>query len=252
MCLLAFAWHAHAQRPLVVVANRDEFYDRPSQAAHWWPEQPRILAGRDLQAGGTWMGIRQNGRFAALTNYRDPDRRKQNARSRGELVSEFLQGDLPPLDHARQVIAQADRYNGFNLLLGDQFSLVYTNNVDARIDTLQPGVYGLSNSLLNVSWPKTESAREKLRLWLDRPGDIEQLAGLLSDRSTAADDCLPDTGISLELEKSLSAEFIAMDNYGTRCSTALVVDEQGTANWLEVNCNPQNSTVRQSIAGFWS
>ncbi len=252
MCLLALAWHAHAQLPLAVVANRDEYYDRPSQAAHWWPEQPHILAGRDLQAGGTWMGITHNGRFAALTNYRNPHMLKPNLRSRGELVSGFLQADSSPFDYARLVIQQADVFNGFNLLLADRSSLVYTNNVDARIETLQPGVYGLSNALLDDNWPKTESAAHKLRRWLDTSADIEELARLLSDRSAADDDHLPDTGLTFELEKALSAEFIEMESYGTRCSTALVVDNQGTAGWLEVNFKPHHSNVRQTITGFWS
>ena len=145
---------------------------------------------------------------------------------------------------------QADRFNGFNLLLGDSTQLVYTNNVDGRVEVLPPGVYTLSNALLDARWPKTQSAQNKLLDWLDQPGEIGQLAGLLSDRSLADDAHLPDTGVSSKLEKSLSAEFIDIEGYNTHCSTALIVDDQGTAGWLELTFKPQAETGDGVLKSF--
>ncbi len=163
MCLIVFAWKARADLPLVVAANRDEWRDRPAQPAHWWPEHPDMLAGRDLEAGGTWMGITREGRFAAVTNFRDPSERRTSARSRGGLVTEYLLGDSSPRDYLSGLAPRAGEYNGFNLILGDGATLWYHSRSADKAREIEPGVHGLSNKLLNEPWPKVVKGRAKMR-----------------------------------------------------------------------------------------
>lgn len=220
MCLILFGWKSHPQYDLVLVANRDEFYDRPTQPAHEWNEHPGMIAGKDLTAGGTWMGITKTGRFAALTNYRDPKNIDPNAPSRGHLTKDFLISDTSPLNYLSTLKSEKSNYNGFNLLVGDQESLWYYNNVNHQIKELNAGVYGLSNALLDDPWPKVVNGKHGLKQLIiqSEPKD-DELIGLVMNNSTAPDEDLPDTGVPLEWEKALSAMFIAKDNYGTRCSS---------------------------------
>ncbi len=161
MCLIVVAWRARADLPLAVAANRDEWRERPAQPAHWWPDHPQILAGRDLQAGGTWLGITREGRFAAVTNFRDPSDKRSTARSRGTLVTEFLLGGDSPARFLSNLSARAHEYNGFNLILGDAASLFYYGSREGEPRAIEPGVHGLSNHLLDEPWPKVVRGRSR-------------------------------------------------------------------------------------------
>jgi uncharacterized protein with NRDE domain len=226
MCLITFAWQTQPDYPLMLAANRDEFYQRAALPARFWPESPWLLAGRDLTAGGTWLGITRQGRFAALTNYRQPAVNPA-PRSRGLLVSDYLQGDADPLAYAEAIAAEGEHYGGFSLLLGDHQSLVVLSNRGMAPTRLTPGVYGLSNHLLNTAWPKVEKARAAMQeqVQLPRP-NVDQLLTLLSDKAEAPDNQLPDTGVGKDMEKLLSPLFIRSPIYGTRVSTVLMMGKQ--------------------------
>lgn len=228
MCLIVFAWRRHPDYPLVVAANRDEYLDRPAVPAHWWTDAPELLAGRDLEAGGTWMGLSRGGRFAALTNYRDPSRRVSGAPSRGALVRDALAASADAHATLCHIAAHSTRHAAFNLLLGDGEHLGVLESTTGTVRLLEPGVYGLSNHLLDSPWPKLVKARERLAALL--PGlTAESVAGddavlaLLRDPTPAPDPHLPDTGISLEWERWLSPAFIRAPGYGTRCSSLVLV-----------------------------
>jgi len=250
MCLLAFGWQVDPEYALVVCANRDEFYARPTQTAHFWPDHPHIFGGRDVEQGGSWMGISQGGRFAAITNIRNPATNRSDATSRGLLVSEFLEDERSALDFCLSLQTRGERYNGYNFLAYDGDKLVYQSNRYDQPVPLAPGVYGLSNATLDISWPKTVSAVKKLNKWLVQPGSVDQLALLLNDRSTAPDQELPATGVSLELERVLSAQFIAEADYGTRCSTGVLVHRSGQAEYCEVSHDDERAVKRKNIEGF--
>lgn len=241
MCLVVFAVDAHARYPLVLGANRDEFHARPTASAGWWEEEPSVLAGRDLQGGGTWMGIRTDGRWAALTNHRDPARERAGAPSRGALVKDFLLGPADPLEYGGAIAPEAGRYNGFNLLAGTLSEVYWLSNRAARAapTRVAPGIHGLSNHLLDTPWPKVERARRALADLLVEP-DLapDRLLTLLLDRTRAADSDLPRTGVATELERALSPMFISTEGYGTRSSTALLVDREGRARFIERSYAP--------------
>ncbi|MCU0806764.1 MAG: NRDE family protein [Candidatus Contendobacter sp.] len=236
MCLILVAYRAHPDYELLVAANRDEFHDRPTAPLAFWEDSPHVLAGRDLKEGGTWMGITRAGCFAALTNYRDPRSVQPNAPSRGHLVSDYLQGDEPALGYLDRLTPRAAAYNGFNLLLGDETGLYYYSNRAAGVQALPPGLYGLSNHLLDTPWPKLERGRSALQQALDHGSEPtpDALLRLLADRTPAPDAELPDTGVPLEWERWLSPIFIAAPGYGTRSSTALVADSGGCARMVEM------------------
>ncbi|MBS3936529.1 MAG: NRDE family protein [Sulfuritalea sp.] len=226
MCLVLVAWRNHPEYPLVVAANRDEFYQRPTAPAAFWPDHPQLLAGRDLEAGGTWLGITRQGRFAALTNFRDPTRQQPQAPSRGRLVADFLTGDRAIDDCLDSLDASA--CNGFNLLLGDGEKLVAFSNVSNERHELEPGIYGLSNALLDTPWPKVGAGKTALEAALNALPDEHRLWALLRDDRTHPDDALPATGVPLEWERLLSAAFVLSPDYGTRSSTILTLSA-GTA-----------------------
>ncbi len=221
MCLILLAWQTHPDYPLAVCANRDEFHARPTLAADFWSDQPGILAGRDLQAGGTWLGIDRRRRFAAVTNYRDP-KAPEGQRSRGDLTRDYLAGDLSPRDFLSGLDGGA--YGGFNLFLADRDSLCYYSNRQGRIQELPPGIYGLSNHLLETPWPKLVAAKARFSEALQALPEIDPLFRLLVDPTRWPDEHLPDTGVSLEWERMLSAIFVQSPAYGTRASTVLTVD----------------------------
>lgn len=236
MCLIVFAWRPGNARPLIVAANRDEFYARPTLALSQWDDSPGVHAGRDLEAGGTWLGLGPQGRFAALTNIRDPGQ-PAGARSRGELVAGYLRGELSVEAYLAQVAGEARHYSGFNLLVGDSHQLGYLHGGDAAPRLLAAGVYGLSNAALDTPWPKLIKAREGLRERLDDP-DPARLFELLADNNQAADSELPDTRVGLATERLLSSVFIASQNYGTRASTVLIVEADGTRRLVERSFGP--------------
>ena len=225
MCLVLFAVESHPRYSLIVAANRDEFYDRPTTPAAFWPDAPSVLAGRDLRAGGTWLGLDRRGRFSAVTNYRQGEREPPATRSRGRLVSDFLTAETPAARHIARVSSEASLYNGFNLIAGDARELYYFANREGHPRVLGPGVYGLSNHLLDTAWPKVSSAKRGLEALLAAPASelVAELLGLLSDRTRPADDLLPSTGVGLEWERLLSSAFITAPDYGTRSSTVLLV-----------------------------
>ncbi|MBO1518577.1 NRDE family protein [Oceanisphaera pacifica] len=233
MCLIAFSWQPENGR-LLLLANRDEFYERPTAHAQWWTDYSDIWAGRDLQAGGTWLGVNRAGRFAALTNIREGEV-TLGKRSRGELVSGFLSSNISGADYLKQVLRQGSDYAGFNLLVGDisQRELWYgANRAGGEARLLPLGHYGLSNGLLDAPWPKVQRLKQGL---IDIPkggalADIEPAAlQLLSDNQPAPVEQLPNTGVAPELERLLSAPFIHCPhlNYGTRAQTVLCIHPSG-------------------------
>jgi uncharacterized protein with NRDE domain len=235
MCLLLFSYRRHPRFRLLAAANRDEFYERPTAPAEFWPEQPDVLAGRDLLSGGTWMGIARNGRFAALTNYRDPAFQVSGAPTRGRLVSDFLAGNHPAGRYMEAVAAEAKRYNGFNLLVADAEHLYYFGNRGDGIHRLGSGIYGLSNHLLDTPWPKVAEGKEALfaQFTGQEPFDPEAVFAALADRSRPPDHRLPDTGMGMQWERILSSRFITSETYGTRSSTVLAVGNDGAVHFLE-------------------
>ncbi len=233
MCLIAFAWQTHPRYPLILVANRDEFYERPTAGAHFWDDNPDILGGRDLQAGGTWLGVRRDGRWSAVTNYREA--KPENApRSRGALTTGCLQHTGSLVDYGNSVLSEGSNYSPFNLLLGDDQSLIYCSNRTGRLQTLDAGIYTLSNHLLDTPWPKASHAREALRtLTRDREPDASMLLQALQRDTPYEDELLPDTGVGIELERLLSPPFIRSGHYGTRSTTVLMKDRNGQCHFLE-------------------
>jgi uncharacterized protein with NRDE domain len=234
MCLIIVAWQAHPDYPLIVAANRDEYYQRPTLPAQLWDETPgAILAGRDLIAGGTWLGTTKTGRFAAVTNYRE-GAEHEAPRSRGQLTTDFLQGRHDPMRYAKQIIADGDQYNGFNLITGDINQLVYCSNRQSTIKSLPPGIYSLSNALLDSPWPKSIHVKQALTPFIQNdPTAIDQMIHCLQRREPFPDEVLPDTGIGIERERTLSPPFIASPGYGTRCTTILLRNTKGETQFVE-------------------
>ncbi len=226
MCLIFFSINNHPTYKLVVAANRDEFYQRKTAPASFWAEQPHILAGRDLEAQGTWLGMTKGGKISLLTNYRDPKHINPAAPSRGQLVSDFLANGLSAEEYIREIAPISTQYNGFNLLAGTPDALWYLSNYASGTQKLTSGLYGLSNHLLETPWPKVQRGKEKMKTLLahDRI-EPKVLFELLYDEQRAPDDKLPDTGIGLERERALSSMFIKTHNYGSRCSTVILVDK---------------------------
>lgn len=234
MCLILFAYEHHPTHRLVLAANRDEFYGRPAEAMAYWPDAPQVLAGRDVQAGGTWFGVTRAGRVAAVTNVREPGRHRADAASRGALVADYLTGDAAPEAYLRDVMARADRYNGFNLIVGDAAALWYASNRGAAPRALAPGLYGLSNHLLDTPWPKVRRGKAALAEALSSASlEPEPLFDVLADDTCAADADLPDTGVPLAWERRLSAPFIRTEDYGTRASTVLLMARGGHVRVVE-------------------
>ncbi len=239
MCLIVFAFDCHPRYRLVLAANRDEYYDRPTATAAVWPENEDVIAGRDLLSGGTWLGLNMSGRLAALTNYRDPSRHLLKARSRGELVSDFLLGTLSPESYLAEINKKSGLYNGFSLLVGDSLSLWYYSNVEKSPRRVNPGLHGLSNHLLDTPWPKVERAKESLAAVLAESYiEPARLFDLLADKTPAPDEKLPQTGVGLTWERILSPVFVRSPAYGTRSSTVLLIDRAGRASFTERTFTP--------------
>ena len=229
MCLILVAWKVHPAFPLVVAANRDEFFVRPTAAASFWRDAPQVLAGRDLEAGGTWMGITRSGRFAALTNFRDPAQNRSGTPSRGALVAEFLAASEAPRAYLERIAARGAEYNGYNLLAGDGDTLCWSSNMGGSPRQLEPGVYGVSNHLLDTAWPKVGAGKTALTQALARLPDDTALFSLLRDDGIHPDEQLPQTGIPLDWERLLSSAFVRSPDYGTRSSTVMCV---GNDDWI--------------------
>ncbi len=235
MCLILLAYDVHPQFRLILAANRDEFYDRPTLPMAFWEDHPDILAGRDLKGGGTWLGITRSGRLAAITNYREPGGPKPDAPSRGRLVSGFLSGNSSPKAYLDAVSLTSQTYSGFNLIVGNASGLFYHSNRKPGIHRLDPGWYGLSNHLLNSPWPKVEKGIALLKSAVSDSDSVKMPAifQLLKNRDFPPDDRLPDTGVGIEWERILSPMFIQSHGYGTRSSTVIFVGRNGTVQVAE-------------------
>lgn len=240
MCLILAAYDCHPEYFLIVAANRDEFYSRPSARAYFWEENPAVLAGKDLEHQGTWLGVTRRGRFAALTNYRDPASTRANARSRGMLVRDYLLTSVEPTDYIAAVNTVREEYNGFNLMVMNKKNMWYYSGRTGQTGKISPGIYGLSNHLLDTPWPKVVKGKNALRHTLEKAGEglVENLFGLLSDREQAGDADLPQTGVSLEWERLLSSIFIQSEIYGTRSSTVLLIGRNGRVRFYERSFGP--------------
>lgn len=225
MCLLLISYQTTPGYRLAVAANRDEFLVRPTAPLGFLDEQRSILGGRDLQGGGTWLGVSAGLRFAALTNYRDPAHNRADAPSRGELVLDFLRGSMPAEEYMQHLAATAQIYNGFNLIVGDDQRLFLLSNRSSGYQQLAPGYYGLSNHLLDTPWPKVVRGKELLRPHLQQRINVAGVFAALADRHLPEDHQLPDTGVGIAWERLLSTIFIAGDTYGTRSSALLTVSD---------------------------
>lgn len=243
MCLILFAYKVHPKYKLILAANRDEFYERPTAPAHFWEDSPNILAGRDLAQGGTWLGVSKSGRFASVTNYRNPHQPKGRI-SRGNLVSDFLREDQTVIEYLQHVENEAENYTGFNLLVGDfsqgKDKLAYFSNRGNEIKPLDAGIYGLSNALLDTPWQKVLRGKKNLAKIIKENEEISpsSLFDLLQDRIIAEDKYLPETGIGLERERILSSMFIETPIYGTRSASILLI-ENNILRFAEKSFQPQ-------------
>jgi len=234
MCLIVFAYKKHPEFDLVFAANRDEFYKRPTRPARFWDDYPDLLAGKDLTAGGTWMGVNRRGQFAALTNYRDPSITKENPPSRGKIVLDYLTRQSNPAAYLKNLHQNAAAYMGFNILTGTHDHLLHYSNQEGKINRVEPGVHGLSNHLLDTPWPKVEQAKAELEMVMKNNHFTEEaIFDVLKNDQPAADEQLPDTGIPKDMEKKVSPVFIKGENYGTRSSTILLIGKGGNVIFEE-------------------
>ena len=234
MCLIFFSIQKHPTYKLVVAANRDEFYNRKTAAAAFWADHPEILGGRDLQAQGTWMAMTKSGKISMLTNYRDPQNIDPKAPSRGQLVSDYLVESISPQQYLHDIDTNGKKYNGFNLIVGDADELFYYSNYKAGVDQIEPGIHGLSNHLLDTPWPKVEAGKKIFSdLLKNNTVSPEALFKLLYNEERASDERLPNTGLTLERERALSSMFIKTENYGSRCSTVVLVDHHNNVFFSE-------------------
>ncbi|MCL6270388.1 NRDE family protein [Sansalvadorimonas sp. 2012CJ34-2] len=245
MCLIALNWNPDHQYPLIMASNRDEFYARPTSKAEYWEDHHNIFGGRDQRASGTWLAVGTQGRMAAITNFRELD--ASGERTRGELITNFLAGDIPTVEYLQRVHNNRHLYAGFNLLLADSNALWYYSNRQDVIRQLEPGLYGLSNGLLNTPWPKVRRLKKKLRKVIDS-GNItpQSCIDLLHDEKRPPDDEIPDTGVDPVWERMLAPCFIRSPNYGTRNSTGLVLERDGKLHWHE-----QFYTIGGEPSGFF-
>lgn len=232
MCLINFHFQNHPIYKLIVIANRDEEYSRPTKFAHFWEDAP-ILAGRDLLQMGTWLGISKNGKFASITNYRDPSLPK-GPKSRGDIVRDFLCNDFHPKQFIERLSETRFDYGGYNVLLGDSDNLFHYNNIFDELNIIEPGTHSLSNCTLNTPWPKVVKGKKRLSKLVEKDDiSIEKLFQMNMDREIAPDDMLPNTGVGIELERLLSPMFIKMPHYGTRCTTVLLIDINNQVTFVE-------------------
>ncbi len=244
MCLVLLALHARPGLPLIVAANRDERLDRMTSPASFWADAPHVLAGLDLEKRGTWMGITRAGRFAALTNVRDPEARREAPRSRGAIVRDYLVGQSDPERFSRSLAR--DELPAFNLICGDLRGLSFVRDDAVQTTPIVAGVHGLSNARLDDNWPKVERGKRLLSQWIDRgANNTDELFSMLDERSIAPDESLPKTGVPLEIERALSAAHIVTPAYGTRCSTVIVV--RGESAQLEERTFDANGDVSKVV-----
>ncbi len=244
MCIILLAHQVNPDYPLILAANRDEFYERPTERARFWKDAPQTLAGRDMERGGTWLGVTRTGRIAAVTNYREPGPKPSDALSRGHLVSGFLNGIEEPYEYLSKLSSSAASYGGFNLIVGTPGELYYFSNRGGGPQRIQPGIHGLSNHLLDTPWPKVLLGRKALSEIASRRGElsVEDVFRVLADDARALDEALPETGVGLELERMLSPVFISTAGYGTRSSTVLAVNRNQEVIFVERTFTPTSES----------
>jgi uncharacterized protein with NRDE domain len=248
MCLILFALHTHTKYKLILAANRDEFFNRETQFAQFWNDDRNILGGKDMSSGGTWLGMHSKGRFVAITNYRNTEREISNPISRGSLSREFLTYSESTSDFIRRISSTRQQFSGYNLLLSDDGfqSIVHYSNITDEATVIKNGIHGLSNAFLDSPWPKVEIGKKNLAEAISSPTlKPTDLISILKNRDKAPVRLLPRTGISTDLEKKLSPVFISMKGYGTRCSTALLVDNKNEVSFLEVSYNEEGEAVNK-------
>lgn len=245
MCLILFSYKKHPRYPLILAANRDEFYNRPTYCLDYWEDKPDILAGRDGLSGGTWLGVSRQGRFAGVTNFRDPSTLTTDAPSRGLLVSGFLDGEQRPGNFIESIQVKGSSYNGFNLIVGDTNELWYYSNMGHAGVKLDPGIYGLSNAFLNTPWPKVEQGIQSFTGCVNVKGEISvnDLFDMLTDSTLPPDHDLPDTGVGLTWERLLAPMFIDSATYGTRSSAVILADTSGNITFSERSWAKDSSGV---------
>lgn len=242
MCLIFIALKHHSKYKMIVAANRDEFYDRKTAPASFWQDQPSILAGRDLEALGTWLGMTTTGRICMVTNFRDLRNIRPNAPSRGRLVSDFLADTVSGETYLDRIQTGAKRYNGFSLIAGTVDSLYYFSNYKDGVILLNSGLFGLSNHLLETPWPKVERGKSSIQAIMRSPVvHTNDIFEVLADTTIPADEHLPDTGVGLERERALSPAFIKSPGYGTRSSTVILVDYSNHVTFSERMFDPVTS-----------
>lgn len=232
MCLVVVAFRQHDSLPLIIAANRDEFHSRPTEPAGWWRDRPDVIGGRDLEAGGSWLAMHKNGRVAFVTNQRDARRERPGLRSRGELVTTFLESRTAPADYLATIDTQV--YAGFNLLVADGEQLAYLSNRGGGLRELGPGIYGQSNATLDEPWTKVVRTKARLASMIESDDvDEDRLLAMLADPDRGTLDEAQSNGLSPDFAHALTAPFIVTPEYGTRCSTVVSVDAQGHARFVE-------------------
>ena len=251
MCLVVLSIGQHPNYPLILAANRDEFHARPTQDAHWWPDKPDILGGRDLQAGGTWLAVHRDGRFATVTNYRDAKPTSPEYRSRGELVTGFVEGELDPGAYLETI--SEDDYAGFNLIVGAGTDVAYLSNREDGSRPLGQGTYGLSNALLDGPWDKVERSKRGLSVLIEDDAINEpSLFRLMDDRSKGPVEEVERGRLDFETAHRITAPFIVMENYGTRCTSVLLANKDGEWSFTERRFNPGGRMTGESRFSFES
>lgn len=247
MCLILFSYDTHPEYKLIFAGNRDEFYDRPTKALDYWDDSPEILAGRDLKSHGTWLGLSLSGRIAVITNFRDPSSIMDNAPSRGLLVSNFLAESKQANQYLETIKPSGAQYNGFNLIVGDSTGLYYYSNRETAIKKISPGIYGLSNDLMDTPWPKVKKGKIRFKALLDKGGEIytADILSILKDNTSPPDHMLPDTGVGIEWERVLSPLFIKSDHYGTMSSSVIMVKRSGEATFVEQTHVPLHPELKK-------
>ncbi len=246
MCLILFAYNYHPDYRLILTANRDEFYARPTRPMQHWPEQSNLVAGKDLEQGGTWLGLTHQGRFSALTNHRDGRQQKQGQRSRGNLPLDFLLSEQSCETFIHRL--SPDLFDGFNQLIDDGEQLCYLSNRSHALQPVPAGIHGISNAVFDTSWPKLDARKAALKQCIDKNEfSCDKLIQIMTDTEAFADSLLPDTGVSLELERLLSSSFIRSENYGTRATTALLIKHNGEAEIVEQGYDHEGATERNRV-----
>jgi uncharacterized protein with NRDE domain len=245
MCLCVFSYQTHPQYQLILATNRDEFYERPSAPANFWDDEPEIFAGRDLKEKGTWLGLSKKHKFAMVTNYRDLRNLKTNVLSRGRIVVDYLKSTYSPKEFVEKIAdPNAEKYNGYNMLLWEQGQMFWYSNVNKMSLQISPGIYGLSNCILDTPWFKVEKSKSAFKDVIENKEiDINKLFKVLSDRELSPDDSLPDTGLDFDTEKMISSVFVNTPSYGTVCSTIVLIDYNGKITFIERTVSPLKLTI---------